>query len=269
VAKSQTAQNPGIPPANPVFRWGIIFLNGLLLMPFWWYLAQIFVKEELGTQVLVKTAVGFLVWIALMVLTLLTFQGYRRQLISAWVLGLLTLFLFFPWDPVLLGALGIALGALLVLKARLKLELELSTKLLLRRLLPRALPFFFTLLALAIALIYFSSPLIDKGINLQLPRPLFDIAISSMPFSQKLQTLGISEELLYEQVNQQFQLLVQPYQEIIPLFFVLGVALTLKAFSYPFIWLLVLLEGALLRLLIRLGLVCKEIRKVDKETFHI
>lgn len=267
--KGQTAQNQGIPTAKPIFKWAIVFLNGLLLAPFWWYLAQIFIGEDLGTQVLLKAGVSFLIWIALVVLALLVFQECRLRLVLAWILGLLMLFLFFSWDLVLLGALGIMLGALLVLRVRLRFELKLSTKLLLRRLLPRALPLFFTLLALAIALIYFSSPLIDKGINLQLPRPLFDIAIGLLPFSQKLQTLGLSEELLYEQVNQQFQLLVQPYQEIIPLFFLLGAALTLKAFSYPFIWLLVLLEGALLRLLIGLGIVYKEIRKVDKETLHI
>lgn len=267
----QTDQTKAIPikpskKLKTIFQWALYSLSAVLLVPFWWLLSQIFLFKNLSAGTLLSVGLVWLAWTAVVVFALVVIGPLSNlRLYLALVAGVVSALLFFPFSELLLLAAAAFFLGLFVLQYRFAKEEELATKLLLRRILPRSLPPFFTLLSLSIATIYFTSPLLSQGLGFSLPRPIFELTVDTLPFSDNLQQLGVSRELLYQQINHQLQALIEPYGALLPFFFVIGVALTLKALSYPTIWLLVFIEGGLLRLALNLRLVHKDTKLVEKE----
>lgn len=249
--------------------WALYGLSGALLVPFWWLLAQIFLLQELSTLNFFLAVLVWLIWLATVVFGLIMAEQLDSvRLFLGLSLGSLSLFAFFPLNVWLFLAVVSFLTGLFLLRYRFVREDRFSIRFSLRRVLPRVLPPFFTWLSLAVALIYFASPLLNQDLELALPKPIFNIVVAALPFQEEIQALGISQAELYQQLNQSFQSVIAPYRSVVPLFFVLGVALTLKALSYPVIWILVLVEGVFLQLALKFGLIHKERRLVVKEVFR-
>ncbi len=146
-------------------------------------------------------------------------------------------------------------------------EKNIRVKIQVFRILKRGLPYILTALSLIIASAYYFSPLSLKGQGqIEIPRPLFDIAVK--PYTSLLGEESI-EDAIYQTLNQEINKRSQPYKEYFPIGLSLGIFFAIKTISVPFMWLVILLSMLIFKILVFLGAVKIQERSVLKEVIEL
>ena len=135
----------------------------------------------------------------------------------------------------------------------------------------------FTALALIIsAVVYFSPPAQDIGIELKVPRPLFNVILDSMTsvapsslFSFEQMLDEQSKEKLFETINSQINNFFLPYKRYLTYGLAVATFLTLKAASIILVWLAVIIIRGMFVLMKKFNLVSIKKEMVEKEMIEI
>ena len=134
---------------------------------------------------------------------------------------------------------------------------------------------FLTTLSLFIAFFYFDSPF-GKSVSFEpkIPQNIYDFVYNQVSGSSFFQTNTKApsvfppeklKSMIYEEANDKFKKFTQQYIAYIPIVFAAGLFLALKGFFAPFKYLLLFVVFLMEKLLIALGVLKKQIIRVDKE----
>lgn len=227
----------------------------------------------------------------------------------AWLAFSLIFVLIFGAEPAYLVGIAVGLGLITLAAWRAKQEKKDRLKIFPNQILPKSLNLIFTVLAMAIALVlYFSPPAQSLGMEIKIPRPLFDLAINSIsgifsgqPQGQSqpggsflnipgLPTINFNElnkaiggdklsldgtlnkeakDKIYGLFNQQLNFFLKPYKRFLPYGFAIAVFFALKAVSFIFVWLAIGVIEIIFSLMKLLKIVTIKTETAEKETIEI
>jgi hypothetical protein len=186
-------------------------------------------------------------------------------------------FLFFGVKPVYLVIFVVGMGLVVFSASRGLKEKKAHMKISPAEIAKPVLGAVFTLLALIIsAIIYFSPPAQGISVEIKVPRPLFNVILSSMTSVTPSGLISFSQvkdeqtgEKLYQMINSQVNFFLQPYKRFLPYGLAVAVFLSLKAASIIFVWLAVAIIRGIFVLMKKLRLVSVKKEMVEKEIIQI
>lgn len=215
-----------------------------------------------------------------------------------------------PFKPIYLLVLALGIGAMVpALRQALK-EKGGHLKIQVFEIIRPALAMFFTVLVLIVSVaIYFSPPAQELGVEIKIPRPLFNLVfdattgflnnqikgqatqssglpiglaglpgISPADITKALagQSLDMSKILteeakdnLYKTVNEQINFFVKPYKRYLPYGLAVAVFLSLKSVGFIFIWLSILLSQLIFNIMKSLRFVSIKKEMAEREVIEI
>lgn len=206
----------------------------------------------------------------------------KPQLFLNIAFGLIALSFFFSlnFKLVYLGALFIAFLCFISGSRQAIKEKNLLVKIKVNRILKRGLPPFITGICLVASLIFFFSPLSAKNqIQINIPKPLFNVLIKPLidifqnqtPDGQLTEKNTImpsqneTEEMIYQTINQGLNRFSLPYKQYFPLGLTIGFFLTIRILCIVFMELIILVDWLIFKLLILLKVFKIEKKMVEKE----
>ena len=137
------------------------------------------------------------------------------------------------------------------------------------RILKRGLPFIITGLSLIIVVAYYFSPLALSNQNeITISRPLFDM-ITNPILNQFEEKIPFDRDDLYQQLNQEINKQSQTYAQYLTLGLAIGLFFTLKAVSFPFMWLVIFFCLAIFKFLVAMGAIKIQEQAVLKEVIEV
>lgn len=226
--------------------------------------------------------IGFFVLLIFLSVNWLLVKSKSILLITLFFI-LISFFLSFGFKLEYLVALLVAFFFFFLGCQRALNEKEVRIKIQVISIFKRGLPFLLTGLCLIIATVYYFSPLALTDQNqIAIPRPLFNWVagpilkifeeqISTEQLNQFSQQLGIplSQENLYQIVNQEVNKKGQAYIEYFSLGLAIGFFFALKMVSFFFMWLVILISWLIFKILVATGAVKIQEKAVLKQVIEV
>lgn len=250
----------------------MIVLLGVLS---WFFLYQLF-YIGVSKTFLILAVLGLIFWGIMICVGTIILD--KKILYPAFILSLLSFFIFFRGAAVGPGQFRIALYYFLIMvlifitylifrsrviydkKTRLKMHFwRIFTK--------KGLAWVFTMICLLIAFAYYFSPSLGEfssGVEFEIPKNLVDKALGVIGGLGKE-----AQDFAYELINSQFQKSVEPLRQYVPIAVAVGLFLSLRVLVIVLIPIIVLLSSLSIKLAIALGFTKIIIKKTKVEDIEL
>jgi len=249
----------------------------LILLPitnclFAWQVNQIFVNEfSYGRAI--WAILGFLLWGVLLGLNLVLVKKYGWQILS-FIIGTVSFFIV-GTHIYIIGVVIMLILAFLYTRKYVRADLDNLIKINAYQALYKNMWFFIISVFLLISLAYYISPeLSNYKLNLAIPEKTFNFVFSFIDIAPN-GLLGIDfgisslkesfKQEIYASANNYLNSIARPYEVYIPGALALALFLGLQILNWPLRFLLSIISSLVLRILTTLGMVKKNMVKVDKE----